>query len=127
MSGDYKVLGTSKPDNLHAGVEVPLLTKGVELAANQGVLKRGSVIGIVTTTGFGKLCDKSADDGSQVANCVLIHDVDTGDANAVMAVCYQSGLFTRGALVFGGDSTADDHDDELRTVGIFLRDEYPIE
>ena len=127
MGGDYKVLGTSKPDNLIAGVEVPLLTKGVELVANQSVLKRGAVVGIVTATGLGKLCDKSADDGSQVANCVLIHDVDTGDGDAVMAVCYQSGLFTRGALIFGGESTADDHDEELRSVGIFLRDEYPIE
>ena len=127
MSGDYKVLGTSKPDNLHAGVEVPLLTKGVKLAANQGVLLRGSVIGIVKESVLGKLCDKSAEDGSEVANCVLVHDVDTTGDSAVMAVAYQSGLFTRGALIFGGDSTVDDHDEELRTVGIYLRDEYPIE
>lgn len=126
MSGDYKVLGTSKPDNLHAGVEVPLLTKGVKLAAGQGVLLRGSVIGIVDESGLGKLCDKSATDGSAVANCVLVNDSDTASAD-VMAVCYQSGLFHRNALIFGGNSTADDHDEELRAVGIYLRDEYPIE
>lgn len=125
MSEGYKVLGMSNPDNLHAGVEVPLLTKGVKLAAGQGVLLRGSVIGIVTADGTGKLCDKSAADGSEVAKYVLVNDTDT--STSVMAVCYQSGLFHRNALVFGGDSTADDHDEELRTVGIYLRDEYPIE
>lgn len=125
MSGDYKVLGTNKPDNLHAGVEVPLLTKGVKLASGQGVLLRGSVIGIVTADGTGKLCNKAASDGSKVAKYVLVNDTDTTAAG--VAVCYQSGLFHRNALVFGGESTADDHDEELRSVGIYLRDEFPIE
>ncbi|HBN97666.1 MAG TPA: hypothetical protein DDZ66_15375 [Firmicutes bacterium] len=127
MSGDYKVLGTSKPDNLHAGVEVPLLTKGVKLAANQGVLARGSVIGIVTVGGLGKLCDANSVDGSQVADCILVNDTDTGTGTGVMAVCYQSGIFHRDALTVGLNSTIDDHAAELRAGGIYLRDEYPIE
>lgn len=121
----YREIGVNNPDNLHAGVEVPLLTKGVKLAKGQGILKRGSVIGIVTETGLGKLVDKAATDGSQVAKYVLANDTDTTDAD-VMAVCYQSGLFRRKALIFAGDSTAVDHEDELRTVGIYLRDEYPV-
>ena len=133
MSG-YEVIGTLKPDNLIAGPEVPLLTKGVTIAANQE-LKRGSVIGIITktgtTTGQGKLCNKSNasdtgdGDGSGVAKYILSHDITTTDTPAV-AVCYQSGIFNREALIFGGDSTADDHAEELRDVGIYLRDEFSI-
>lgn len=122
MAG-YEVIASNNPDDLHAGVEVPLLTKGVNLDAGQGELVRGSVIGIVTADGKGMLVDKVATNGSEVAKYVLATDVDT-TAGEVMAVCYQSGLFHRGALVFGGDSTADDHADELRAVGIYLRDEY---
>ena len=134
MSG-YEVIGTQKPDNLIAGPEVPLLTKGITIAANQE-LKRGSVIGIITeagaTAGQGKLCDKSnasdtgAGDGSGVAKYILSHDITTAADATAVAVCYQTGIFNREALIFGGDSTADDHAEELRDVGIYLRDEFSI-
>ena len=105
---------------------MPLLTKGVQLAKGQGVLARGSVIGVVTASGKGVLVDKAAEDGSKVAKYVLVNATDTTDAD-VMAVCYQSGVLHRNALTFGGESTADDHAEELRTVGIYLRDEYQAE
>lgn len=130
MSG-YQVIGTHKPDNLIAGPEVPLLTKGVLIAAGQ-TLKRGSVIGIIqtgTTAGQGKLCNKAnvgdGKDGSGVAKYILSHDITTTTEPA-MAVCYQSGLFNREALIFGGESTADDHAEELRSVGIYLKDEFSV-
>lgn len=125
MTG-YQEIAVNTPDNLHAGVDVPLLTKGVQLAKGQGVLARGSVIGVVTASGKGMLVDKAAEDGSKVAKYVLVNATDTTDAD-VMAVCYQSGVLHRNALTFGGESTADDHAEELRTVGIYLRDEYQAE
>ena len=130
MSG-YQVIGTHKPDNLIAGPEVPLLTKGVLIAAGQ-TLKRGSVIGIIqtgTAAGKGKLCNKAnvgdGKDGSGVAKYILSHDITTTTEPA-MAVCYQSGYFNREALIFGGESTADDHAEELRSVGIYLKDEFSV-
>lgn len=118
----YEVTGSVNPDKLIAGHEIPLLTTGVLLASGQGVLERGSVIGIVTADGKGKLCDSTATDGSQVAKYILAEDVDTTGGD-VMAVCYKSGVFNRNALIFGGTDTADVHEDELRDVNIYLKDE----
>ncbi|MDI3534818.1 MAG: hypothetical protein PWQ82_1183 [Thermosediminibacterales bacterium] len=118
----YEVTGSVNPDKLIAGHEIPLLTTGVLLASGQGVLERGSVIEIVTADGKGKLCDSAAADGSQVAKYILAEDVDTTGGD-VMAVCYKSGVFNRNALIFGGTDTADVHEDELRDVNIYLKDE----
>jgi hypothetical protein len=119
----YEVLGTQTPDKLIAGPDVPLLTKGVLLASGQGILARGSVIGIITTGGKGKLVNKANSDGSQVAKFVLADTVDT-TSDDKMAVCYQSGLINREALVFGGASTVADHEAELLDSAIFLREQY---
>ena len=128
----FEVIGTHTPDNLIAGPDVPLLTKGVKIAAGQ-TLKRGSVIGIIDTgetAGQGKLCNKAnvgeGQDGSGVAKYILSHDITTAADATAVAVCYQSGLFNREALIFGGESTADDHAEELRSVGIYLKDEFSI-
>lgn len=114
-------VGSVAPDKLIGGHEVPLLTAGVTLAAGQGVLQRGSVIGIVTADGKGKLVDKASVDGSQVAKYILPTEVDTTGGDVKVA-CYKTGLFNRDALIFGGTSTASDHEAELRDVGIFLTD-----
>lgn len=118
----YEEVGSVTPDNLIGGHEVPLLTTGVLLASGQGVVKRGSVIGIVSVGGKGKLADSTSDDGSQVAKFVVAEDVDTTNADA-KAVCYKSGLFNRDALIFGGTDDAADHEAALRDVGIFLKDQ----
>lgn len=118
----YEVIGEHKPDNLIGGVEFPFMTTLVTLASGQGVLKRGSVIGIVDADGKGKLVDKAADDGSQTAKYILCDDTDTTLAD-VKAVCYKTGVFNRNALTFGGTSTAADHEEELRDVNIHLKEE----
>lgn len=118
----YEVTGSVAYDNLAGGPEVELLTTGVLLASGQGIVKRGTVIGKITASGKGKKTDKANSDGSQVAKFVVAQDVDTTSADA-MAVCYKTGLFNRDALIFGGTSTAANHEDELRDAGIFLKDE----
>lgn len=117
----YEVVASSTPDKLIAGHEIELLTAGVTLLGAQGVLERGSVIGIITASGKGKLCDDASVDGSEVAKYILPEDVDTTDGD-VVAECYKTGVFNRNELIFGGDDTAADHEAELRDVGIHLRD-----
>lgn len=117
----YEVIATNEPDKLIAGHEVELLTAGVVLLAGQGVLARGSVIGVITTSGKGKLCDNVAVDGSEIARYVLPEEIDTTGGDMTVA-CYKTGIFNRKALVFGGDDSAADHEAELRDVGIHLRD-----
>lgn len=116
----YEVIGTMVPDNLIAGGDVPVLLKGVMIAKGN-ILKRGSVLGVVTASGKAVLADKSANDGSQVAKYILADDVDARGAD-VVAQCYVSGLFNRKALIFAENNTADDHEDSLRQYGIFLKD-----
>jgi len=93
----------------------------VLLASGQGILKRGAVIGIITTGGKGKLCNSASSDGSQVAKFVLSHEVDTTGADK-MSVCFKTGQFDRASLLFGGTDTAEMHEAELRDVGIHLVD-----
>lgn len=64
-------------------------------------------------------------DGSQVADCILAIDTDTGEAGAtedIVAEAYRTGHFNRQALIFGGTDDAGDHEATLRDLGIHLSD-----
>lgn len=116
-------LGSFVPDNLIVDGSVPILTKAVKLGAGQGALKRGTVLGKITTSGEYVIVNSANVDGSQDADCILADDVDTTDS--VVAIAYTSGHFNRKALVFGGSDTADTHEARLRELGIFLSDNVP--
>lgn len=120
--------GSREYDNLFAGTSIPVEMKGITLKAGQGVLKRGTVVGIITASSLALEVDSTATDGSQVADCILTDDVDTGEAGAttnVPTTAYVSGLFNRKALIFGGTDTANNHETTLRQKGIFLKDNIP--
>lgn len=109
---------THTPDRLIAGA-FPLVTGNVTLAASEGTLARGSVLGKVTATGKYKLTDKASSDGSEVASMILAEDTDITE-EVENAPVYLSGQFAESAVVFGGESAVADHKDELRGVGIYL-------
>lgn len=113
--------GNFTPDNLIAGIDVPQLVKAVTLKSAQGVVKRGTVLGIITASGLAVPVDSSKSDGSQTANCILVNDVDTTGGD-VVTEAYVSGHFNRKALIFGGTDTAAQHETKLRELGIFLSD-----
>lgn len=120
----YSSIGTFTPDNLIAGQEFPSLVKGVTLAKNQGIVKRGTVVGIITATGLAKPVDKSKADGQQLPYGIVTDDVDTGTAATAdsKATTYVSGVFNKKALLFGSTDTAADYETALRDLGIYLRD-----
>lgn len=125
MAQLYINLDNFMPDNLIAGNDVPLLVKSVTLKAGQGIVKRGTVLGVITDGGLAVPVDSSKTDGSQTAFAILADDVDTGEAGAtqnIVAEAYVSGHFNRKALIFGGTDTADKHETRLRELGIFLSD-----
>lgn len=88
------------------------------------VIGDGFDITVAVGSKKGKLCNRTAVDGSQIADCVLAADTDT-TADA-LAVCYQSGEFIREALIFGSGDSAANHEDELRDRGIYLRSEIVV-
>lgn len=115
----YENIGTYTPDKLIAGGEVPILTAGVVLKEGQGILKRGAVIGLETSSKKGVLVDNSKADGTEKPYGILTDDIDT--TTEVTTTVYISGMFNRKALVFGGDDKVEDHEAKLRELGIFLK------
>lgn len=121
----YGEIGSDTPDNLIAGEKVPILVGTVKLSPAKGILKRGSVIGIITVSDLGVLANKAAIDGSNAAKYILVDEVDTGSEGATEAITakvYKSGQFNRKALIFADGNTAADHEDSLRKYGILLKD-----
>lgn len=105
----YSQIGEYKADNLIASHQVPIIVKGITLAKGQGILKRGTVLGLVTANSLAKAVDKSGADGSQNPYCILTDDVNTDQAADVRATGYVSGIFNGIALLFGGTDTLADH------------------
>jgi len=118
--------GSTTPDNLFADTTHPVDVKGVILKSGQGVLARGTVLGIISATGKAVAVDSSKSDGSEKADCILTDTVDTSASDAVSSA-YSSGSFNRKALVFGGTDTATKHETKLRELGIFLKDVQPYD
>lgn len=119
-------IGSTTPDNLFYDTKHPTDIKAVTLKAGQGVLERGTVLGVVSADGLAVPVDSSKTDGSELADSILTDTIDTGAAGApdnVVTTAYQTGSFNRKALKFGGSDTADKHETRLRMLGIFLKDD----
>src|SRR5690606_20171681 len=111
-------------DNLFAGTQVqPVVADAITLAAGQGILPVGAVLGKVTATGVYKLCDSTAEDGSNEVACILAVEVDTGAGDPVAASGWFTGEYNVNALTFGGEDTAEDHANDPRVgVSIFFKE-----
>lgn len=112
-----EVVTTMGYDNLIHGVYPGREVFSVQLAANQGVLKRGTLLATGTD---GLVMISTATTGK--ANAVLADDCDT-TAGAVYATAYRTGHFNANALIVaeGYEITAKDKE-ALRGVGILLSD-----
>lgn len=86
----------------------------VELAAGQGILKRGSII-----NDDGKLYNGSAD-GKQPLY-ILCDDTETDDTEETTASVYKNGNYIRNSLIVATGYTLTDADvEELRKVNIIV-------
>ncbi|MGG3504764.1 head decoration protein [Paenibacillus lautus] len=122
--------GHSSTDNLFYDTTHPTDVKSVVLKAGQGILLRGTVVGIGTADTLAVKVNSTATDGTELADSILTDTVDTGAVGAtenVVTTAYSSGSFNRLALIFGGTDTADKHETRLRSLGIFMKDTHPIE
>lgn len=118
-------IGEFKPDSLIAGNEFPIMKEGIGLKAGQGVLKRGSLI-MKGTDKAGYIAGAAADSGGEMAVFgILTDDCDTGtDASAdnIPAVCYQTGEYNREAVIVSGEgATVETYENDMKKVGIYLR------
>lgn len=129
----FEKIGEFKPDSLIASADFPILKEGIGLKAGQGVLKRGSLIikaenagyiaGTTHTTGSGEE-EKTEELAGKIFG-ILTDDMDTGSDDSkdnIPAVCYQTGIFNRDAVIVAGENAAvDKYEDDMRDVSLFLR------
>ena len=122
MNRHDEVIGSVGYDNLINGLTPGAEVFGVQLAANQGVLERGTLL----ATADGGMVMISADTTGK-ANAVLAEAVDTGAGEAVEAIAYRTGHFNTNSLIVaeGYDITAADKE-ALRVAGILISDAVAI-
>ena len=122
MNRHDEVIGTVGYDNLINGLTPGAEVFSVQLAANQGVLERGTLL----ATADGGMVMISADTTGK-ANAVLAEAVDTGAGEAVEAIAYRTGHFNTNSLIVaeGYDITAADKE-ALRAAGILISDAVAI-
>lgn len=112
-------------DELIGGTAITPMTANVTIAKldAEAVLKRGTLLGVVTTSGKYAVVDSSVSTGEQVADAVLAHDVAVGKTDDVVATVYTRGLFNASKLIVKqAEDNAAKHEAELRKVGIYLTD-----
>ena len=103
----------------HLTFTIPIVT------AVDSIVGDSFTINVIAGSGLAVIVNKANVDGSNLADCILSDDVDTGAADATVDVTYAAytqGHFNRKALIFGGADTAADHEARLRDVGIVLKD-----
>lgn len=59
--------------------------------------------------------------GANIADCILAEDVNTGTSTDVTTTAYSSGIFYRNALIVADGDNISNHEDTLRSKGIFLK------
>lgn len=131
----FKNEGAFVPDSLIVSPDFPILKEGIGLKPGQGVLKRGTVI-CKGSDGKGYIAGKAVTvtegEGENATNSdmemkvfgILTDNMDTGDDTAtdnVPAVAYTTGIFNRGALIVADGAAAATFEDELKGIGIHLR------
>lgn len=119
MTNLVQSAGTYTPDNLIADTSFPVQVGIVAVAANQGTLLKGSVLG-KNASGEYVLANKSSETPIN-GSVILTDDLVTDETDAVNAQVYVSGSFNRKALIFGGTDTVAQHEDNLKTNGIYLK------
>jgi hypothetical protein len=115
----YQLSETYTPDRLVVGL-TQLVTKpdGILIAGQN--LARGTLVGMITTSGKFTLSLLAASDGSQVPYGILADSYDATAGDTVCAV-YVKGEFNQNAVTFGAGQTATNTYAVLRDGGIFLK------
>ncbi|MDC9591314.1 head decoration protein [Xenorhabdus sp. XENO-10] len=107
------------PDQLISG-PLQIVTDSATIA-KAGILKRGTVLGVITANGEYVVSKKGAGDGSQIPSAILVDNVDT-TADSVRGGVYLMGEFNQRRVIFDESWTLPELKTPLRAFSIFLRD-----
>lgn len=120
MAKLFNETGSFTPDSLIVSNEFPILKEGIALAAGQGILKRGSLIGKISEKGYLTGTEVETEKAGVIG--ILTDDIDTGTDNTgsnVVGTLYITGCFNEAALIKAEGATIDKT--ELKKLGIFLK------
>lgn len=107
------------PDQLIAG---PLqVVTDIATIARGAVLVRGSVLGLMESSGQYRLSTRTAEDGSQNPSAILVDNVDTRDGE-VRAGVYLMGEFNSHFITADISWSAPTLRSEMRKYSLFLKD-----
>lgn len=114
------VIASTTPDQLMVTGVTDIITKGETILTGQGVVARGTVMGLITASGKLAVCDVASTDGSEVPYGVLTSTVDTTAAD-VEGTVYLTGSFNDdpAVLIFGGATVVTNVWDAMRIRGMF--------
>lgn len=128
----FEQISEFKPDTLFASQEFPVLKEGIGLKAGYGKLKRGSLIirgadkaGYLAGTTIMTTSEKETSSMDMKVFGILTDDVDTGtdiSADNIPVTVYQTGIFQRGAIIVSGENTTiETYEEDMKHIGIYLR------
>ncbi|EPV3838511.1 head decoration protein [Morganella morganii] len=107
------------PDQLISGPLQVVTDTGI--IAKAGILKRGTILGMVTASGEYVISKKDANDGSEKPGAILVDDVDTTEGS-VAGGLYLMGEFNQNRIIHDATWTAAELKSAMRQFSIFLRD-----
>jgi len=96
-----------------------VITRSITLISGQN-LKRGALLGKITTGGKYNLSLSAAADGSQTPNAILAEDCDASGGDKV-TIAYFAGTFDENAVTYGTEHTAASVREGLRGKNINLQ------
>lgn len=101
-------------DELKGGTSVKTLIKAATItAAEAGTIAKGTLLSV-----DGGVFSECALAGT--ANAILAADVTADEAGDVDCVVFVKGIFNRESVIVADGDSVDDHEEELRAVGIYL-------
>lgn len=104
-------VGESKPDHLIADISFPIQVGSASLAAEQGLLLRGTLLA-KTEDGYKMATDETEGDR------ILADDIFV-EGEKIVAEAYLSGSFSTSSIICDGEIEV--HRERLREKGIYLK------
>lgn len=109
-----------RQDNLIAG-ELQPVSQNITLKGNQGILRRGTILG-KDKTGVYVVSKATATDGSEKSLVVLVDTYDTGSGDVSGAGGYFTGEFNANRIIMDASWTLETLRDAARPLALFFQD-----
>lgn len=119
MGASFTSQGSEPAQNALVVGQDNLQSRSITLLSGQN-LKRGAVLGKITTGGKYKLSASASSDGSEVPSIILAEDCDATGSDKV-TVAHFGGVFNENVVIFGAGHTAASTREALRDVGVKLQ------